>query len=78
MQDRIRDELILGMNEDPTDLNAIRRTQLLITNVDEKVQALGEFSGALHRVQEQPSLRFTCRCFDPSLLFRYVSNREKR
>ncbi|CAF3421485.1 unnamed protein product [Rotaria sp. Silwood1] len=42
LQDRIRDEMIIEYNSDLTDENAKRKIQAKITNVDEKVQALGK------------------------------------
>lgn len=43
LQDKIRDELIIEYNSDENDENAKRKIQEKITDVGEKVQALGKF-----------------------------------
>ena len=44
LQDRIRDELVVEYNSKLADENEKRKIQAKITNVDEKVQALGTIS----------------------------------
>ena len=43
LQDEIRDELIIELNNNLTDENAKSRIEKKIINVDEKVQALGMY-----------------------------------